>query len=210
MLISHLRIFYCGMSLKIFAVVQLPSHIQIFATPWIAACQASLSFTISWSWLKLLVIPSNHLILCCPLLLVSPFPSIRTFSNELDLWIMWPKYWSFRGRISPSNEYSELISFKTDWFDLLAVQVTPKSLLQNHSLKASISRCAAFFMVQLSHLYMTTGKVTVLTVCIFVGKVISLHFNILFRFVITFLIRSKHLYFHGYSHHLQWFWSPRT
>ena len=186
------------MSLKIFAVVQLPRHIQIFTTPWIAACQASLSFTISWSWLKLmsfeLVMPSNHLILCCSLLLLaSHFPSIRTFSNELDLWIMWPNYWNFRGRISPSNEYSEFISFRTDWFDLLAVQVTPKSLLQNHSLKASISRCAAFFMVQLSHLYMTTGKVIALTVCTFVVKVISLHFNILFRFVITFLIRSKHL-----------------
>ena len=153
------------MSLKTFAVFQLPSHIQIFPTPWIAAWQASLSFIIFWSWPKLMsiefVMPSNHLILCHPLLLLaSLLPSIRTFSNESALWISWPKYWSFSCRISTSNEYSEFISFRIDWF---VVQMSPKSLLQNHSLKASVPWCAAFFMVQFSHLYLTTGKVIALT-----------------------------------------------
>ena len=132
------------------------------------AHQASLSFTNSWSLLKLmsidLVMPSNHFILCCPLLLLpSIFPSIRVFSNELALHIRWPKYWSFSYSISPSNEYSGLISFRIDWFDLLAVQVTLKSLLQHYSSKASILQCSAFFMVQLSHPYMTTGKTIALT-----------------------------------------------
>ena len=134
------------------------------------------------------------LLLCCSLLLMSSvFPSIRVFSNELALCIRWPKYWSFSFSISPSNEYSQLISFRFDWFDLLAVQGTLKSLLQHHSSKASILQCSAFLMVQLSHPYMTTGKTTALTRWIFVGKVLSLPFNTLSRFVIAFLPRSKHL-----------------
>ena len=153
------------------------------ATPWTTAHQASLSFTISHSLLKLmsseLVIPSNHLILCHSLLfLPSIFPSIRVFSNESALCIKWPKYWSFSFSISPSNGYSGLISFKIDWFDLFAVQRSLKSLLQHHSLKASILRHSAFFMVQLSHLYLATGKTTALTLRTFVGKVMSLlYFN---------------------------------
>ena len=150
-----------------------------------------------WSLLKLMsiesLVPSNHLILCCPLLLLpSIFPSIRVFSNELNLHIRWPKYWSFSFSISPSNEYSELISFRTDWFDLLAVQETLKSLLQHHSSKASVFWCSAFFMMQLSHPYMTTGKTIALTRWTFVGKVISLFF-MLSRLVIAFLPRSKRL-----------------
>ena len=133
-------------------------------TPWTAACQASLSITNSWSLLKPIsiesVIPSNHLILCHPLLLPpSIFPSVRVFSNELTLRIRWPKYWSFSFNISPSNEYSGLISFRMDWLDLLAVQGALKNLLQHHSSKASILRCSAFFIVQLSHPYMITGKI---------------------------------------------------
>ena len=151
-------------------------------TPWAATCQASLSFTISGSWRKLmgieLVMPSNHLILCCPLLLLlSMLPSIRVFSNESALCIRWPKYWSFRFSISPSSEYSRLISFRIDWFDFLAVQETLKSLLQQHNLKASILPHSACFIVQLSYLYMTTGKTTALIIQTFVGKVISLLFN---------------------------------
>ena len=143
--------------------VQLFSHVQLFATPWTAAHQASLSITNSWSLLKLMfiesVMPSNHLILCYLLLLLpSIFPSIRVFSNKSVLCIRWPKYWSFSFSISPSNEYSGLISFRMDGLDLLAVQGTLKSLLQHHSSKASILRCSAFFIVQLSHPYMTTGK----------------------------------------------------
>ena len=141
--------------------VQSLSCVQLFVTPWTAACQTSVSITNSWSLLKLmsieLVMLSNHLILCHPLLLSpSIFPSIRIFSNESVLCIRWPKYWSLS--ISPSSEYSGLISFRTDWFDLLAVQGTLKSLLQHHSSKASILRCSAFFIIQLSHPYMTTGK----------------------------------------------------
>ena len=135
-----------------------------------------------------LVMPSNHLILCCPLLLLPPiFPSIRVFSNELALCIRWPKYWSFSFSISPSNEYSGLISFRTNWFDLLAVQGSLKSLLQHHNSKASILQCSAFFMVQLSHPYMTTGKTMALTRRTFVGKVMSLLFTTLSRLVIAFL-----------------------
>ena len=149
-----------------FSSVQLLSYVQLFATPWTAALQAPLSITNSQSLLKLmsikLVMPSNHLILCRPLLLLSSvFPSIRVFSNESALCIRWPKYWSFS--ISPSNDYSGLISFRIDWFELLAVQGTLKSLLQHHSSKASILRCSASFMVQLSRAYMTTGKIIALT-----------------------------------------------
>ena len=136
--------------------------------------------------------PSNYLILCRPLLLLpSIFPSIRVFSNESVLCITWPKYWSFSFSISPSNEYSGRISFRIDWLDLLAVQETLKSLLQHHSSKASILRYSAFFIVQLSHPYMTTGKTTALTRRTFVGKVISLLFNVLSRLVIAFLPGSK-------------------
>ena len=144
------------------------SRVRLFATPWTAASQASLSITNSWSLLKLIsiesVMPSNHLILYCPLLLLpSIFPSIRVFSNESVLHIRWPKYWSFSFSISPCNEYSGLISFRMDWLDLLAVQGTLKSLLQHHSSKASIFQHSAFFMVELSHPYMTLGKIIALT-----------------------------------------------
>ena len=137
---------------------------------------------------------SNHLILCHPLLLLpSTFPSIRVFSNKSVLLIRWPKYWSFNSSISPSNEYSGLISFRMDWLDHLAVQETLKSLLQHHSSKASILWCLAFFIVQLSYSYMTTGKAIALTIWTFVGRVMSLLFNILSRLVITFLSSSKRL-----------------
>ena len=140
-----------------------------------------------------LVMPSNHLILCRPLLLLlSIFPSIRVFSNESAL-IRWPKYWSFGFNISPSNQQPGLISFRMDWLDLLAVQGTLKSLLQHHSSKASVLQCSAFFIVQLSHPYMTTGKTIALTRWTFVGKVMSLLLNMLSRLVIIFLPRSKHL-----------------
>ena len=167
-------------------------------TSWTAACQASLSFTISWSLLKLisieLVMPSNHLILCCPLLLLlSIFFSIRVFSNESALLIRWLTYWTFSFSISPSKEYSRLISFGVDWFDLLFVQEILKSLLQYHSCKTSVLQCSSFFMVQLSHPYMTTGKNTALTIWTFVGKVISLLYHMLSRYVIAFLPRSKYL-----------------
>ena len=138
--------------------------------------------------------PSNHLILCCPLLLLpSIFPSIRVFSNESALHIRWPQYWSFSFNISPFNEHPGLISFRMDWLDLLAVQGTLKSLPQHHGSKASTLLCSAFFIVQLSHPYITTGKTIALTRRTFVDKVMSLLFNILSRLVITFLPRSKHL-----------------
>ena len=138
--------------------------------------------------------PSSHLILCRPLLLLPTItPSIRVFSNESTLHIRWPKYWSFSFSSSPSNEHPGLISFRMDWLDLLVVQGTLKSLLQHHSSKASILRCSAFFTVQLSHPYMTTGKIIALTRWTFVGKVMSLLCNMLSRLVITFLPRSKHL-----------------
>ena len=175
------------------------------ATPWTAACQASLSFTVSESLLKLMsiesVMPSNHLILCHPLLLLpSIFPSIRVFSNESMLLMRWPKYWSFSFSINSSNDYSGLISFRMDWLDLLAVQVTLKSLLQPHSSKASILWHLVFFMVQLSHAYVTTGKTIALTMQTFVGKVMPLLFITLSRFVIAFP-RSKCL-------SLSWMQSP--
>ena len=148
--------------------------------------------------------PSNHLILCRPLLLLpSIFPSIRVFSNESALHIRWPKYWSFSFNISPSNEHPGLISFRMHWLDFLAVQGTLKSLLQHHSSKASILLHSTFFIVQLSHPYMTIGKNIALTRQTFVGKVMSLLFNMLSRLVINFLPRSKHLLCHGCNHHLQ-------
>ena len=161
--------------------VQLLSRVWLFVTPWTAARQASLAITNSRSLLKLMsiasVIPSHHLILCRPLLfLPSIFPSIRVFSIESVFHIRWPKYWSFNFSISPSNEYSGLISFRMDWLDPLAVQGTLKSLLQYHSSKASILWCSAFFIVQLSYPYMTTGKTIALSRWTFVGKVMSLLF----------------------------------
>ena len=181
-----------------FSSVQSPNDVQLFATPWTAACQASLSITNSQRFLKLmsieLVMPSNHLILCHLLLLLpSIFPIIRDFPNESVLRIRWPKYWSFSFSISPSNEYSGLISFRMDWLYLLAVQGSLKSLLQHHSSKASILYHSGFFIVQLSHPYMTTGKTIASTRWAFVGKVTSLLLNMLSRLVITFLPRSKHL-----------------
>ena len=178
--------------------VQLLSRIWLFETPWIAVCQASLSITNSWSLLKLmyieLVMPSSHLILCRLLLLLPPIPSsIKVFSNESTLHMRWPKYWSFSFSISPSNEHSGLISFRMDWLDLLEVQGTLRSLLQHHSSKASILPRSAFLTVQLSHPYMTTGKTIALTRRTFVGKGMSLLFNMLSWLVITFLPRSKRL-----------------
>ena len=164
------------------------------ATPWIAACQASLSITNCWSLLRLMsiesVMPSSHLILCYPFLFLPPIPpSIRVFSNESTLHMRWPKYWSFSFSISPSNKHPGLI-FRMDWLDLLAVHGTLKSLLQHHSSKASIFHHSAFFTVQLSPPYMTTGKTIALTRQTFVGKEMSLLFNMLSRLVITFLPRS--------------------
>ena len=181
-----------------FSSVQSLSRVWLFVTPWIAARQASLSITNSQSLLKLKpiesVMPSRHLILCHPLLLVPPIPPrIRVFFNKSALRMRWPAYWSFSFSISPSNEHPGLISFRMDWLDLLAVQRTLKSLLQHHSSKASIFRHSVFFTVQLSHPYMTTVKTIVLTRCTFVGKVMSLLFNTLSRLVITFLPRSKRL-----------------
>ena len=176
--------------------VQSLSHVQLFEIPWTAARQAFRSFTISQSLLKLMsiesVMPSNNLILCRPLLLQpSIFLKIRVFSNESVLLIRWPKYWSFSFKISPFNEYSGLISFRMDCLNLLVVQGTLKSLLQYHSSKASVLKCSAFFIVQLSHPYMTTGKTIALTRRTFVDKVMSLLFNMLSRLLITFLPRSK-------------------
>ena len=193
--------------------VQSLSRVQLFAIPWTAARQASLSITNSRSSLRLtsieLVMPSSHLIPCPPLLfLPSIFPSIRVFSNESALHIRWPKYWSFSFNISPSNEHPGLISFRMDWLDLLAVQGTLKSLPQHHSSKASTLQHSAFFIAQISHPYMTTGKTIVLTRWIFVDKVMSLLFNMLSRLGTTFLPRSKCLLISGCNHHLQWFLSP--
>ena len=178
--------------------VQLLSHVQLFATPWTAGHQASLSITNSRSLPKLMsiesVMPSSHLILCCPLLLLpSIFPSIRVFSNESALLIRWPKYWSFSFNISPSNGHPGLISFRMDWLDLLAVQGTLKSLLQQHSSKASMLQLSAFFTAQLSYPYMTIGKTIALTRQTLVDKIMSLLINMLFRLVVTFLQRSKRL-----------------
>ena len=179
-----------------FSSVQSLSHVQLFVTPLTAETQASLSITNSWSLLKLMsiesVMPSSHLILCHPLLLLSSiFPSIRVFSNESVFCIRQPKYWSFSSSIRPSNEYPELISSRIYWLDLLAVQRTLKSLLQHHSSKASILQHSAFFIVQLSHPYTTTGKTIALTRWTFADKVMSLLSNRLSTLVITFLPRSK-------------------
>ena len=186
--------------------VQSPSHVRLLVTPWTATFQASLSITNSRSLLKLVsiesVIPSSHLTLCHPLLLLpSIFPCIRVFSNESVLCIRWPKHWSFSFNISPANEHSGLISFRMDWLDLLAVQGNLKSLLQHHSSTASVHQCSAFFIVQLLHPYMTTGKTIALTRWTFVGKVMSLVFNMLSRLVITLLPRSQHLF-------ISWLQSP--
>ena len=210
--LKYLNIIFLYLNIKIFifgclwsslqyqsvSSVQSLSRVRLFATPWIAAHQASLSITNSQSSLKFtsieLVMPSSHLILCHPLLLRPPIPpSIRVFSNESTLHVRWPKYRSFSFSIIPSKEHPGLISLRMDWLDLLAVQGTLKSLLQHHSSKASILRCSAFFTVQLSHPYMTTGKTIALTRWPFVGKVMSLLLNMLSRLVITFLPRSKRL-----------------
>ena len=196
-LFSHNRHTYgCSFSSVQFSSLQLLSLVRLFATPWIAACQASLSITNSQSLLKLMSIemmmPSSHLILCCPLLLLPPIPpSIRVFSNESSLRMRLPKYWSFSFNISPSNEHPGLISFRMDWLDLRAVQGTLKNLLQHHSSKVSILRHSSFYTVQLSHPYMTTGKTVALTRWNFVGKVMSLLFNMLSGLVITLPPRSK-------------------
>jgi len=200
--------------------IELPSVSQwlvsvsnSFVTPWTTVCQASLSITSSRGSPKPvsieLVMPSNHLILCHPLLhLPSIFPSIRVFSNESTLCIRWPKYWSFSFNISPSNEHPGLISSRMDWLNLLAGQGTLKSLLQHHSSKASILQCSAFFTVQLSHPYLTTGKTIALTKWTFVEKVMSLLFNMLSRLVITFLPRSKHLLISWLQSPSAVIWSP--
>ena len=178
-----------------FSSVQLLSRVRLFVTPWTAARQASLSITNSRSLPKPMSIesamPSSHLIMCHPLLLSSIFLSKRVFSNESALCIRWPQFWSFSFNISPSNEHPGLISFRMNWLDLLAVQGTVKSLLQHHSSKASIPLCSAFFIVQISHPYMTTGKAIGLTRRTFVDKVMSLLLNMLSKLVITFLPRSK-------------------
>ena len=185
-------------------IVQLLSHVWFFATPWTAALLAPLSFTISRSSLKLMsiesVMLSNYLILChFLLLLLSIFLSIKVFSTESALCVRWPKYWSFNFSISPFSEYSGLISFRIDWFDLLAVRGTLKSLLQHHSSKASILWLSTFFIVQLLCLYITTGKTIALTIQTFVGKVMWLFFNMLSRFVIAFLLRSKCLIYSDFG-----------
>ena len=178
-----------------FSSVQSLSCVWLFATLWVAARQVSLYITNSWSSHKHMsiesVMPSSHLILCRPLLLLPPIPtSVRIFSNESTVCMRWPKYWSFSFGISQSKEHPGLISFRMDWLHLLAVQGNLKSLLQHHSSKASILRCSAFFIVQLSYPYTTTGKTIALTRWIFVGQVMSLVLNMLSRLVITFLPRS--------------------
>ena len=193
---------------RVYSSVQSLSHVWLFVTPLTTAHQAPLSITNSQSLFKLtsieLVMPSNHLILCRPLFLPpSIFLSIRVFSSESALHIRWPKHWSFSFSISPSNEYSGLINFRIDWLDLLAVRGTLKSLLWHHSSKASILQHSAFFIVQLSHPYMTTGKTIALTRWTLVGKVMSLLLNMLSRLVIAFLPRSTHLF-------ISWLQSPST
>ena len=206
------------MNIVQFSSVQPLSGVQLFDTLWTTAPQASPSITNSQNLLKLMsiesVMSSNHLILCCLLfLLPSIFSSIRVFSKESVLPIRWPKCWSFSFSINPSNEYSGLIPFRMDWFDLLAVQGTLKSLLQHHGSKASILQHSAFSMVQLSHPYMTIGKTIALTRRIFVGQIMSLLFNMLSRFAIAFIPRSKRLNFMASvticSDGVHIFWSPK-
>jgi len=198
-------VYHMWFLLRTIVIVQWLSCFQLFATPRNAALQDPLSFTISQSLFKLMsiksVMPVNHLVLCPQfVLLPSIFPSIRVFSNESALCIRWPKNWSFNFSISLANEYSGLVYFRIDWFDLLAVQGTLKSLLQHHRSKASILQRFVFFMVQISHPYLTTGKTTTLTRWTFVRKLMSLLFNTLSRFVIAFLPRSKRL--------ISWLQSP--
>ena len=183
------------------------SCVQLFAKSWTATCQASLSFVVSWSLLKPMsiesVMPSSHLILCHPILLLpSIFPSIRIFSNELALCIRWPKYWSFSFSIRPVNKHLGLIFFKIDCFYLLTIQETFKSHLQNHSCKASILHCSTFFMVQFSHSYMTTGKTIALTIGTFVHKVMSLFFFVCPRLSQLLFQGASVFQFHGCSHRL--------
>ena len=197
-----------------FSSVQLLNPVWLFATPGTAARQSSLSTTNSQSLLKFRsiesVMLSSHLILYHPLLLPPPiFPSIKIFSNESLLHIRWLKYWSFSFNITPSNEYSKLIFLRMDWLDLLAVQGTLKRLLQHHSSKASILQRSVFFIVRFSHSYMTTGKTIALTRWTFVGKVVSLFFNMLSRLVITFLPRNKCILIPWFCSHLQWLWSRK-
>ena len=192
---ARLSFFIFQIFVSVFSSVQSLSRVQLFATPWTSAHQPSLSITNCWNLPKPMsiesVMPSNHLILCQPLLLPSIFPSIRVFSSESVLCIRWPKYWSFSFSISPSNEYSGLISFTMDWLDLLAVQGTLKSPTPQS--KASVLWCSTLFIVQLSYPYMTTRKHIALTIQNFVDKVMSLLFSMLSRCVIAFLQRSKHL-----------------
>ena len=214
MLIFQYLFWHSPLLLCLIIIVQLLSPVWLSVTPWTAARQASLSLTIALSLFKLMsiewVMPCNYLILCLPLLLLpSVFPSIRVFSNKSALRIRWPKFWSFSFSTSPSNEYSGLISFRIDWFDSLVVQGTLKNLLQHHSLKALILWASAFFMVQLSHPYMTTGKTIALTRWTFVGKVMSLLFNTLSRFVIAVLSRSKRLLILWLQSPSAVIWSPR-
>ena len=202
--IVYIRVHLCALHS---VVVQLPSRTWLFATSWTAACQTFLSLTTSQSLSKFmfiaLVMSSSHLILWGRLLLLpSIFPSIGDFSNE-SVCIIWPKHRSFSFSISPSNEYSGLISLKIDWIDL-AVQGTLRSLLQHHSSKASILWCSAFFMVQFSQLYVTTGKTIALTICTFVSRVMSLLCNTLSRFVLS-CQEGNDFWFHGCSHHPKWF-----
>ena len=195
--IDYIKAFDCVDHNKRFSQsIQLLSCVQLFANPYTTAQQASLSITNSQSLFKLMsiesVMPSNHFILCCPLLLPpSLFLSIRVFSKELVFHIDWPKYWSFGFSISPFNEYSGLISFRMDWLDLFAVQGTLKGLFQHHSSKASILQCSALFIVRLSHPYMTSGKTIALTRWTLVGNVLSLFFIMLSRLVVIFILRSK-------------------
>ena len=197
-----------------FSSVQSLSHVRLFVTPWTAASQASVSITNSRSPPKPIPIesgmPSSHLILCHPLLLLPPIPpSIRVFSNESTLHMRWPKYWSFSFSISSSNGHPGPISFRMDWLDRLVVQGTLKSVLQHHSSKASILWCSAFFTVQLSHPYVSTGKTIALTRWTFVGKVMSLLFNMLSRLVITFLPRNMCLLISWLQSPSAVIWEPR-
>ena len=217
-LLIYPRIFHYLCEAKIMASgpissVQSLSRVQLFVNPWTTARQTSLSITKSRSSPKPTstesVIPSNYLTLCSPLLLLpSIFPSIRVFSNESALRMRWLKYWNFSFNISPSNEHPGLISFRMDWLDPLSIQGTLESLLQHHSSKASILRCSAFFIVQLSHPFKTIGKNIALTRRIFVGKVMSLFLNMLSRLTITFLPRSKHLLISWLQSPSAVIWSP--